>query len=53
MSNAISTKNISDEALVEDFLEYGKTENPVALSYPINIWGTEHKYELEMSVPGF
>lgn len=41
------------DAVVEEFLKPGKLSDPVALSYPINIRETEHKYEFEMAAPGF
>jgi HSP20 family protein len=53
MSNSIKSNKDTSEIMVEDFLKSDKSENPVALNYPVNIRETEHKYELEMPAPGF
>jgi HSP20 family protein len=53
MSNSNHSHTIQAETLVEESLDLEKSENPVALGYPINIRETDHKYELEMSAPGF
>lgn len=53
MSISKKLNKIHDTASVEEFLRFGEATNPIALTNPINIRDTDHKYELEMSAPGF
>lgn len=53
MSNSSKAIKLSTNTLVESFLNQGKSVNPVALNYPVNVRETDHKYILEISAPGF
>jgi HSP20 family protein len=53
MSNTTKSDKLPTDVLVEEFQRSGELSDPIALSYPINIRETNHKYEFEMVAPGF
>lgn len=50
MSNITKSKKAGEDAIVEEFLA---ANNPVALHNAVNIRETDHKYELQITAPGF
>jgi HSP20 family protein len=53
MSDTKKTSKAAPVSLVEDFSNTITPENSEEIKYPVNIRETEHKYELELTAPGF